>query len=337
MRIARTPQAEVWNPEWTVLIRCGNFATMALINGGKDKPMKILLSGASGLIGSGLIPYWLQEGHQLSRLVRSHSRPERGAIRWDPESGSIDAEALEGHDAAVHLAGENIAAGRWNAARKQRILQSRVQGTRLLAQTLARLQNPPRCLVSASAIGFYGDRGDQQLAEDAPMGSGFLAEVCGQWEREAKAVAARGIRPVLLRIGIVLSARGGALPGMLLPFRLGLGGRLGSGKQYMSWIALDDLVAAVDHAIRSEDLAGPVNAVAPNPVTNEEFTRILGRVLSRPAFMAVPAFAARLVLGEMAEALLLASARVEPAALQRSGFRFRYPDLEEALRHALHA
>jgi uncharacterized protein (TIGR01777 family) len=267
--------------------------------------------------------------------VRGVSRPERGTIAWDPETGAIDAAGLEGIDAAVHLAGENIAAGRWNAARKRRILESRVRGTRLVAQTLARLTNPPRCLVSASAIGFYGNRGTEILREDSPAGTGFLPEVCLAWEREAQAVAVKGIRLVSLRIGVVLSSSGGVLQRMLLPFRLGVGGKIGGGDQYMSWITLDDLVEIMQHAIRNEDLSGPVNAVAPAPVTNAEFAETLGRALSRPVLFAVPAFAVRLALGQMADELLLASARVEPTALRESGFQFHYPQLEAALRHVL--
>jgi hypothetical protein len=241
---------------------------------------------------------------------------------------------LQGVDAAVHLAGESIAQ-RWTPERKAKILKSRARGTRLLSESFARLTQPPCVFLCASAIGYYGDRGEEVLTEDSPSGVGFLAEVCRGWEAACAAAVQKGIRVVNLRMGIVLSAAGGVLPRMLLPFRMGLGGRIGSGRQYMSWIALDELVGVIIHALTCDILAGPVNAVAPHPVTNLEFTRTLGRVLRRPTVLSVPAFAARLALGEMADSLLLASARVEPARLAASGYAFRYPELEGALRHLL--
>ncbi len=297
--------------------------------------MKILVTGASGMVGSALASVLEERGDRVLRLTRTGSGGGPGTVAWDPASGSLDAAALEGIDAAVHLAGENIAAGRWNAAKKRRILESRVHATRLLAQTLTRLARPPRCLVSASAVGYYGDRGAEILREDSPPGTGFLPEVCLAWEREAQAAAAAGIRLVLLRIGVVLSRSGGMLARLLPLFRLGFGGKIGSGEQYMSWVTLEDLVEIVLHALGDASLSGPVNAVTPNAVRNAEFTRTLGRVLRRPTFFAVPAPLARLALGEMADALLLASARVEPAALARTSFRFRYPLLEPALRRLL--
>lgn len=241
----------------------------------------------------------------------------------------------EGPDAVVHLAGENIARARWSERQKALIRDSRVKGTRLLCDLLARYSPPPKALVCASAVGYYGDRADEILKEESAPGSGFLADVCREWEAATQPAVERGIRVVNLRIGIVLSPMGGALAKMLTPFKLGVGGTIGSGRQYMSWIALDDVVGAIHFALTNESLHGPVNAVAPNPVTNREFTHTLGRVLSRPTLFPMPAFAARLVLGEMADALLLASARVEPAQLLASGFTFRHPDLEAALRALL--
>jgi uncharacterized protein (TIGR01777 family) len=297
--------------------------------------MRVLITGSTGLLGSALVSSLIQDGHEVVRLARAGHPQLENVIRWDPEAGALDSAPLEGMDAVVHLAGENIAAGRWTAERKRRILESRVQGTTLLADSLTRLTRPPRCLISASAVGFYGDRGQEILREDSPAGRGFLPEVCTGWEHAAQHVTARGMRLVTLRIGIVLSSRGGALARMLLPFRLGLGGRIGSGRQYMSWIDLDDLIRVIRHGIATDSLSGPVNAVAPNPVTNREFTRALGRALARPAFLFMPAFAARIALGQMAEELLLASTRVLPAALLGSEFSFRFLHLEAALAHAL--
>jgi len=297
--------------------------------------MRVLLSGSSGLVGSALIPVLTGSGHQVVRLVRSQPSSEASEVRWDPEAGQIDATGLKGVDAAVHLAGESIAAGRWTAAKKARILESRVKGTRLIAETLAGLKPVPKILVSASAVGYYGDRGEETLREESASGSMFLSEVCRQWEAATEPAAAAGVRVVLLRSGIMLSATDGALPRLLTPFRLGVGGTLGSGKQFMSWIAIDDVVGVIMHALTTEALRGPVNGVAPQPVTNREFTKTLGRVLGRPTLFPMPAFAARLAFGQMADELLLASQRVESARLLASGFQFRFPDLEGALRHLL--
>jgi uncharacterized protein (TIGR01777 family) len=261
--------------------------------------------------------------------------PGTAAVHWNPERGEIDAAALEGHDAAVHLAGEPIAEGRWDEEKKRRILESRVKGTRLLAEALAGLSAKPRVLVSASATGFYGDRGDEVLHEESASGEDFLSEVCREWEKATLSASQAGVRVVHLRIGVVLSGEGGALTKMVTPFKLGLGGKLGSGRQYMSWIALEDLVGVIRRALEDESLRGPVNAVAPGAVTNEEFTKALGSALGRPTFMAVPAFAARLAFGEVADAVLLAGARVEPARLKEAGYQFQYPEIEGALRHAL--
>jgi uncharacterized protein (TIGR01777 family) len=297
--------------------------------------MKILVTGSSGLIGSALVPVLTAEGHSVTRLVRSKPRPGEAGIYWDPSTETIDTSSLEGFDGVVHLAGENIAAGRWTAEQKARIRDSRVKGTRLLAESLARLARRPAVLLCASAMGYYGSRGEEVLKESSPAGSGFLAEVCREWEAAAEPAARRGIRVVSLRMGVVLSSKGGALATMLLPFRLGVGGRVGDGKQYMSWIAIDDVVGAFSFALRSETLRGPVNVVAPNPVTNAEFTKTLGRVLGRPTVFPMPAFAARLAFGEMADGLLLASARIEPAKLLVTGYAFRFAELEGALRHLL--
>ena len=298
--------------------------------------MKVAVTGATGLIGSALVPFLRSGGHEALALRRaSGGAGGGGEAEWDPRTGALSAGVLDGLDAVVHLAGENVAGGRWTAARKARIRGSRVDGTRRLAAALAALPRPPRTLVAASAIGFYGDRGDEALDEASAPGAGFLPEVCQAWEASADAAREAGLRVVHLRIGIVLTPAGGALGQMLLPFRMGVGGVIGSGRQYMSWVALDDVLGAVLHALRTEDLAGAVNAVAPNPVTNAAFTKTLGRVLRRPTLLPLPAFGARLAFGEMADALLLASARVDPARLRDGGFRFAHPGLEDALRHVL--
>lgn len=300
--------------------------------------MKILVSGSSGLVGSALVPVLRSAGHEVIRLVRSSSAPSGpgdSTVQWNPETGELDGSRLEGIEAVIHLAGENIAARRWTAAQKARIRDSRVRGTALLSDRLANLSQPPATLVAASAIGFYGDRGDELLSEDSSSGNDFLSEVCRQWEAASLPAEEKGIRVVRLRLGIVLSPRGGALAKMLLPFKLGAGGKIGSGQQYLSWIVLDDAVGALCRALADSNLSGPVNAVAPNPATNLEFTKTLGKVLSRPTLFPMPAFAARIAFGEMAEALLLAGSRVEPRRLADSGYSFRYPTLEGALRHLL--
>jgi uncharacterized protein len=297
--------------------------------------MKILISGSSGLIGSALARFLTAQGYTVARLVRPKTPQAGGDVLWDPEAGTIDASRLEGFDAVVHLAGESIAGGRWTAARKARISDSRVKGTRLLAAALAGLEHRPRVLVSASAMGYYGDRGDEVLREDSPPGTGFLAEVCRAWEQAADPAREKGIRAVTLRTGLVLAGSGGALPRMLPPFKLGIGGVIGSGRQYWSWITLDDLVAVAHHVLVNESVEGPVNVVVPRAVTNREFTETLGRVLSRPTLFPLPGFVARLALGEMANELLLASQRLEPARLVASGFQYRFPGLEPGLRHVL--
>jgi uncharacterized protein len=297
--------------------------------------MKILVTGSSGFIGSALLPFLNSKGHEVRGMVRSSATPGSDDIEWDPIRRSINSKGLEGFAAAVHLAGENIAGGRWTAAKKRRIRESRTIGTRFLVDSLTGLSKPPKVLICASAVGYYGTRGAKLLREDSPPGHGFLPDVCQAWEAAANAAAARGIRVVNLRIGIVLSAAGGAMTKMLTLFRAGLGGTIGDGGQFWSWIALDDLLAAVLHAVEKETLTGPVNAVSPNPATNRDFARTLARVLSRPAIAGLPAFAARLMMGEMADELLMASARVEPAKLLESGFKFQFAELEPALHHLL--
>lgn len=296
--------------------------------------MTVLVTGSSGLVGSALIPNLEAGGHRVFRLVRRSPQNDTER-RWDPETGELDAADLEGVQAVVHLAGENIATGRWNDAKKDRIRSSREDGTRLLAQGLAELQTPPGVLICASAVGYYGNRGDEILDEESAPGADFLAETCLDWEQAARPATDAGVRTVYLRIGIVLSADGGALAKMLFPFKMGAGGVIGSGNQYMSWITLSDLVGIVDHALDTDAIEGPVNAVSPAPVTNREFTKALGGVLSRPTLFPMPAFAARLAFGEMADALLLSSTRVLPARLQESGYDFQHPQLEGALRHIL--
>jgi uncharacterized protein len=296
--------------------------------------MKIAVAGATGFIGAALTAHLSAVGHRVVRLVRRKADPSRGDATWDPSRGLLDPAALDGVQAVVNLAGDPVAE-RWTAERKRRIKSSRVDATALLAKTLVDLERPPRVLVNASAIGIYGDRGDEVLDESAAPGTGFLADVARAWEAAATPVVEKGIRTVFTRFGIVLGLAGGALEKMLPPFKIGAGGRLGSGKQWMSWIALDDVVAAVDYALTSDRLSGPVNVVAPNPVTNAEFTQELGHAIHRPAVAAVPSFALRLAYGEMGETVLLSSQRVVPKALERAGFAFRHPVLHDALRCVL--
>ena len=294
--------------------------------------MKIVVSGATGLVGSNLVAHLKSSGHQVFKLVRSNQRDDD--IPWTPYEKRVDKKSLQGAEAVVHLSGENIAS-RWTKAKKRRIRESRLLTTTFLCETLAELKQPPKVLVCASAVGFYGDRGDEVVDENSNPGSDFLADVCQEWEAATESATAGGIRVVNLRIGVILSPAGGALAKMLLPFKMGAGGVMGSGNQYWSWISIDDVAGAILHTITTQSLKGPVNAVSPNPVTNREFTKILGHVLSRPTIFPMPAFAARLVFGEMGDALLLASTRVKPAKLLESGFQFQNQDLENALRHLL--
>lgn len=302
-------------------------------------PLTIAVTGASGLVGSALVAFLTTGGHRVLRLVRRAGArpvgPDQSVVAWDPEAGVVEAEGLEGADAVVHLAGENVAALRWTRTKKARIRDSRVRGTRVLSEALARLARPPRVLVTASAIGYYGSRGAEVLEEGSGPGAGFLAEVCREWEAATAAAAAQGIRVVRLRIGIVLDARGGVLARLLPPFRLGLGGPVGSGRQWVSWISIDDLLGVILHALATDILDGPVNAVAPEPVTNRDLSRTLGRVLARPALLPLPAGPLRLALGEMADETVLSSARVTPARLVATGYTYRDPSLEGALLHQL--
>ncbi|MFN6104215.1 MAG: TIGR01777 family oxidoreductase [Planctomycetaceae bacterium] len=298
--------------------------------------MRILVSGSSGLVGSALIPSLAAAGHDVVRLVRSRSaNPSKDLISWDPSRGQIDAAGLEGIDAVVHLAGESIASGRWNAERKARIRDSRSIGTRLLAETLAKLRTPPKVFACASAIGFYGDRGDEVLSESSTPGTGFLADVCRDWEIACDPLKRVGTRVVNLRFGVVLSRQGGALKQMLLPFQMGAGGILGNGKQYMSCVSLNDAVGVIEFVLGNPAVEGPINVVCPQPVTNYDYTKSLGSVLHRPTIFPVPGFAARLAFGEMADALLLSSARVVPDRLLAAGYQFRDPTVETSLRSAL--
>lgn len=295
--------------------------------------MRILISGATGLVGVALTKHLAADGHDVLPLQRGVLGD--GVITWDPASGRIDGEKLNGFDAVVHLAGESIADGRWTEAKRNRIRDSRVEGTRLLASTLATLSAPPKVFISASAIGYYGHRPGATLKEEDAGGRGFLADVCGQWEEAAQPTIEASIRTVLMRFGVILSRRGGALAKMLPPFRVGLGGVIGSGKQVWSWIDIDDAVGALLHTLSQSSLTGPVNTVAPEPVTNHAFTKALGRVVRRPTLFPMPAFVARVVMGPMVDELLLAHQRVLPSRLLASGYRFQYPDIEASLRHAV--
>lgn len=295
--------------------------------------MRILIAGASGLVGSALVPKLKAEGPEVTRLVRSAAGS--GEIEWHPDRGSIDAAALEGFDAIINLAGDGIADGRWTEEKKRRILDSRVNGTRLLSETMASLSLKPATFINASAIGFYGNRGDELVDEESGPGEGFLAKVCREWEAATAPAEKAGIRVVKLRFGVILTKDGGIMGSMLRPFKLGLGGKVGAGKQVISWVAMDDVVAAISFILYHQTLRGPINVVAPQPVTNEEFTKTLGRVLSRPTFMAMPAFAARLAFGEMADEMMLSSTRVAGKVLSDAGFKFQYPEIEGAVRAML--
>lgn len=303
--------------------------------------MNVVVSGATGLIGTALAARLTREGHAVVRLVRRVARsplPDDTVLAWDPTAGRLDRAGLERVrcDGVVHLAGENIF-GRWSEAKKRRIRESRVTGTRLLSEAIAGLERRPRVLLAASAVGYYGDRGAEELSERSSAGDDYLAQVAREWEAAAAPAAQAGVRVVNLRFGVVLTPAGGALAKMLPAFRLGLGGPIGTGKQYVSWIALDDLLDAIGHALVTEALAGPVNVTAPHPVTSLELARTLGRVLRRPAVLPVPALALRLVFGADSAALLQSGQRALPVRLLASGFRFRFPELEPALRHLLAA
>lgn len=297
--------------------------------------MKILVSGSTGFIGSEAVAFLKSKGHAVIRLVRAKTGSGDDEVLWNPVARVLDAKRLEGLDAVVHLAGDPIAQGRWTPEKKARIRDSRVKGTRFLTESVAHLAQPPRIFLCASAIGFYGDRGEETLTEESAPGTGFLAQTGVEWEKACEPAVQKGLRVVHLRTGMVLSPKGGALKMILPPFRFGVGGILGDGKQYLSWITLPDEVAAIHHVLGTDSLRGPVNLVSPNPVTNREFTQTLGAVLRRPTVFPVPAFAVRLLFGEMGQELLLASTRVEPRRLKSTGYRFLHPDLDGALRTLL--
>jgi len=296
--------------------------------------MKVAITGATGLIGSTLSQRLRQGSHEVVKIVRG-AQAQAPNIAWDPVKGTIDSASLEGVDAVVHLAGESIAAKRWSDEQKKKIRDSRVDGTKLLSTTIASLTRPPKVFVSASAIGFYGDRGNEALTETSSSGTGFLADVCKEWETATQPAKDKDIRVVNVRTGVALSTKGGALQKMLPIFLLGGGGIIGDGNQYMSWLSLDDEIGAIEFALTTDSLSGPVNIVSPNPVTNKEFTRVMGEVLHRPTIFPLPAFAARIIMGEMADELLLSSQKVIPEKLTAAGYKFVYPGLKEALSHAL--
>jgi uncharacterized protein len=300
----------------------------------RARPMRIVVAGASGLVGRALVPLLQTQGHEVIRLVRGRGAAAGEAV-WDPSRGELEAAALEGADAIVNLSGENLGGGRWNAARQERILRSRVDATRTLVAAIGKMSRRPAVFVSASAVGFYGDRGDEALTEGSGIGTGFLPEVCLAWETHAEGAAKRGVRTALMRFGIVLSPAGGALAKMLPAFQAGLGGRFGDGRAWMSWISVDDAVGAIQHALLKEECAGAINVVSPRPVTNAEFVPTLAKVLGRPAMIPVPVAGLRLLFGKMADEALLASTRALPEKLHASGYRFRHQDLETALRHVL--
>jgi uncharacterized protein len=311
-----------------------NYAKTEAGAAGWKNALTVAVTGTHGLVGSVLADTLRQAGHRVRPLVRKSGAAD-DTIYWDPAGASIDKDQLEGIDVLIHLAGDSIASGRWTEEKKKLIRDSRVRGTKLLADTLARLKNPPASFICASAIGYYGVTGDKEVDESGPPGNNFLAEVCREWEAAARNASDKGVRVVNLRTGMVLSKNGGALAQMLPVFKLGGGGILGNGTQYMSWIGLDDVVGAIVHILKERSLNGPVNIVAPLSVTNKEFTSAMGRVLHRPTVLPLPAFAARLMFGQMADELLLASTRVKPAKLINSSYAFLAADLDAALKQAL--
>jgi uncharacterized protein len=293
--------------------------------------MKVLISGASGLVGTAVADTLRKDGHTVGKFVRPGGTSRDGDVRWDPASGTVDLAAMEGADAVICLSGASVGEGRWTAERKKVLRSSRVDLTRVLVESLGKLKRKPRVFVAASAIGYYGNRSDEILTESSTAGNDFIALLARDWETESMRAEAAGIRTVILRFAVILSPKGGALARMVLPFKLGAGGRLGSGKQWMSWVAQEDVVEIVRSVIADERMRGPVNVAAPGPVQNVEFTRVLAKVLHRPAIFPAPAFALRIALGEMADELLLASQRVIPEKLRVAGYRFRYENLKPAL------
>jgi uncharacterized protein (TIGR01777 family) len=296
--------------------------------------MKVLITGSTGLLGTELQRSFTEKGYEL--LLASRNEPQDDQhIQWSIEDGFAGPEKLEGVDVVVHLAGENVSGLRWTDEKKKAIHESRVLGTRNVVNAISKLKQKPKVFIAASAIGFYGERGDEECTESSAAGDNFLAGVCSEWEAESRRAEDAGIRTVLLRTGIVLSKDGGALATMLTPFKLGVGGVVGSGKQWMSWISMDDEIAVINFAIENQNLRGAVNAVSPNPVTNHDFTKTLGDVLYRPTFLPLPEFAVSMIFGEMGDALLLASTKVLPKRLEDAGFEFKYPDLRPAIEHAV--
>ncbi|MEO8434325.1 MAG: TIGR01777 family oxidoreductase [Pyrinomonadaceae bacterium] len=293
--------------------------------------MKVLIAGSSGLVGSAVTRSLAKKGAAVTHLVRTTPDPGKQEVEWHPNKGELDAADMEGFDAVINLGGESVAEGRWTEEKKKRIRDSRIQGTQLLSKTMAKLSAPPKVFLCASATGLYGDRGNEIVDESSPAGKGFLAGVCREWEEATQAATSAGIRVVNLRFGPIFSSEGGMLARLLPPFRLGVGGKIGSGDQYMSWVAMDDVVGVINFALEKDAVRGPLNVVTPNAVTNAEFTKALGKILSRPTFLMVPAFAARLAFGEMADEMLLASLRAVPKRLSEAGYTFKYPELEGAL------
>jgi len=293
--------------------------------------MKILVTGSGGLIGSSLIPLLINEDYEVVKLVRTKEKTGKNFIYWNPEKKEIDKTSLEGFHGVIHLAGESISEGKWTTEKKAKIRYSRVRGTEFLCENLVKLSSPPKTFICASAIGYYGDRGEEVLNEGSLPGKGFLPGICIDWEKSTEIASEKNIPVVNLRFGIVLTPKGGALAKMLLPFRMGAGGILGNGRQYMSWISIDDIVNSIIYILKEENIRGPVNLASPSPVTNREFTKILANILRRPAIFPVPAFALRTVFGEMADELLLSSTRVEPEKLIEAGYKFKHKTLKNAL------
>ncbi len=305
------------------------------LSGKKKKPLTILISGASGLVGSALIPFLTTGGHRVIRLVRRYPLTGKDDVFWDPAKGVLNVDDINHIDAVVHLSGENIGEGLWTQAKKKKIVDSRVNGTRLISETLSKLKTPPDVLVCASAIGYYGNRGEQHLTEADGPGDDFISDVCSQWEKAAAPAIENGIRTVFMRIGVVLTPLGGALSKLLLPFKSGLGGKFGPGNQYMSWVHMDDVIGAIYHAFYDNRMNGPVNLVSPEHVTNLDFTRTLGRVLRRPTMASIPSHVIKLAFGQMGREVLLSSTRVTPKKLMDAGYAFRHPGLEASLKQML--
>tara|TARA_Y100001960_G_C14726705_1_gene855323 strand:- start:494 stop:1942 length:1449 start_codon:yes stop_codon:yes gene_type:complete len=300
-----------------------------------DDVTKILISGSTGLIGQALSSYLSTGGHQVVRLVRNSNLNDEGTIFWDPLNHIIDSESLEGFDYVIHLAGENVGESRWTKKKKARISDSRINSTKFLAESLSNLKCPPKALLCASATGYYGDAGNDLLNEQSPNGTGFLAQVVDEWERSTRSATDQGIRVVNLRFGVVINPMGGALKKLLMPFKLGFGGKIGHGKQYMSWISLDDAICAIHHLMIHSTVEGPINIASPNTVTNEEFTKQLGTSLRRPTVATIPAFIIKIMFGQMGKETILASTRVDSTKLSQSGYAYIFPRIEEALEHYL--